>query len=1098
MQHRKHSISRQYIKSALIFALLLIVTIVVQFMYGRTQTKINQTFFNDNDITVALNELEKINVELDRNFTLYIETSDQNYLDQYKKLLNTYKGSRERDYDFNVFLKNTHTPFETIYVNEVADYQHFFNENNKYLGFFPVKNLVGNQNDLIEKQQLILSNHRNGNQEHFEYESLLNEYYELNSQFNRNLVQSKGNLNDTSYELITTFSNTARITYILTGLSIVIIVLYSGYIIFNTYLKVLKPLKEGCTVVEAIKNGDENSRWTYRHNNEIKNLVNSFNNYVDYSQVSLKLVKEEFVKNKLSTDIGEINFIEFSNDFSYITINYSSKFIADNNINYQIKTYLVDDYMELIDPSDRTRFRDLFESLKTNDIKEQINVEYRIKYPNSQHKHWVSCRISPKQSDANNILGIQIDITKIKEIQHDLKESEERYRVIIENSSDIISRINHLGQLEYVSNSYCNLFGKSKNELIGKKIFDVTDTNTYEETDWINKLTRPPYQFTQEELVSTNNGYKYIEWINNSILNKNGKLDYIISIGRDITEFKHVQLKLKDREEQYRIIVENTNDLIIKVNKLGNIMYANNAYCQLFDKELDGLVDRSIYDFPAHSSNWFERIFEEPYQFDETVLIDTSNGKRWIRWQNKGILNSNGSLEYVVSIGHDITEYKKHHEMLKHIAIHDQLTGLLNRRGLFEKLDSLQKSSKLALFFIDIDNFKSINDFYSHELGDQLIIKIAERLSKLEEEGCIISRLSGDEFVLIHPNYHSEEQIITIKNEIQQTIASKFVVNEHEIYITASIGLSLYPDDTDDLYKLLSYADLAMYESKNTTKNNCFRFTKDIYTTMNQRFELINDLKVAIENREFKLVYQPILDLNSKHVEYIEALVRWDHKDKGLISPGQFLKIAEDIGVMTEIDSIVIDKSLSEFKELKESIQNTKRVVITINISPMKLLHNSFIAELTSKINEYNIDSNEVCIEINENTFMNNIEECAKQISELRKLGVQVALDDFGREYSSLSILDRVEFDIIKLDGLFVQNVKNERNRRIIKMLVDNSETFGEKVIVEGIETEEHDFQLRQLSCKLGQGFYYARPTTIDHVRKIILNHVQIKNTPNI
>ncbi|HEY8365118.1 MAG TPA: GGDEF domain-containing phosphodiesterase, partial [Haloplasmataceae bacterium] len=296
-------------------------------------------------------------------------------------------------------------------------------------------------------------------------------------------------------------------------------------------------------------------------------------------------------------------------------------------------------------------------------------------------------------------------------------------------------------------------------------------------------------------------------------------------------------------------------------------------------------------------------------------------------------------------------------------------------------------------------------------------------------------------------------------------------------YLSASIGYALYPDDTTDFDKLISYADIAMFKSKTEKSNKCFRFNKEMYDNINNKVGVINDLKRAIEKDEFDVYFQEIVDVKSQEVAYIEALIRW-HSNKGVIMPKDFIPIAEETGFIQTLDLIVINKALRYFKNIKldKRYQNTK---LTINVSPALLLNKNFPDNLNDLTHKLHIANDEVCIEINENTFVNNKEESRKQIKLLKDLGFLIALDDFGREYSSLSILNKVDFDIIKIDRLFIINLDLRLNVEIINMINKIAQLSDNIVIVEGVETEEQKEKLMNLGCYLMQGFLFSKPAKI-------------------
>lgn len=731
----------------------------------------------------------------------------------------------------------------------------------------------------------------------------------------------------------------------------VISIIIGTYYLVRIYHMIIKPMKEAQDIVNQINEGNNNLRLKYHYNNEIQDLVNSFNRFIDESQNSLVLIEEQYNRLKLYSDVGEINYVEFNFSIKTIKIYYCKPFIEKYHLEDNIMTYSVKEYLSYVHPEDRKKLFDQLKFLNKMSDKE-YKLDFRLKFPNALDYCYVSTIGKIYKEQDYQFIGVQVDITYLKKIQHKLHEKEEEYRLIVENSTDLISKMSPTGEMLITSKSFKELF------------------------------------------------------------------------------------------KEHNVYVGDYNHLLKKYNE-----------------------------------NWLEEVKKPPYSTQNIILIETEKGEKWISWNNDAILDENGEVEYIISVGHDITELKRINDKLLYDAEHDELTGLLNRRGLFKKIDELKNVKKWAAFFIDLNNFKNINDLYGHDVGDNLICLLANELKKLEKFGYIICRLYGDNFLVVVPNYTDDKSLSFIINYLEKYLNRSYHLGNNDIYLSASIGYALYPDDTTDFDKLISYADIAMFKSKTEKSNKCFRFNKEMYDNINNKVGVINDLKRAIEKDEFDVYFQEIVDVKSQEVAYIEALIRW-HSNKGVIMPKDFIPIAEETGFIQTLDLIVINKALRYFKNIKldKRYQNTK---LTINVSPALLLNKNFPDNLNDLTHKLHIANDEVCIEINENTFVNNKEESRKQIKLLKDLGFLIALDDFGREYSSLSILNKVDFDIIKIDRLFIINLDLRLNVEIINMINKIAQLSDNIVIVEGVETEEQKEKLMNLGCYLMQGFLFSKPAKI-------------------
>lgn len=764
-----------------------------------------------------------------------------------------------------------------------------------------------------------------------------------------------------SFQLFMSYHNEengyASLFQILSFISIGLIIVYSFYFLVRVYLLVIKPIINGQIVVTKISNGERDLRLDYQYDNEVADLVNSFNRFIDLSQKSISIIEEQYSRLKLYSDIGEINYVECNYDEDFIKIFYSKKFIKKYQLETPIITYSVADYVSLIHPDDQNAFYDQIQAiLKMEGL--EYKLDYRVKYPHASNYCYVSTRGQIQKDKVLTFMGVQVDITYLKAIQERLQKQEEQYRLIVENSTDLITKMSPDGKMLFTSKAFKDLF---KNE---------------------------------------------------------------------------------------------------------------NSYVNDYDKMLK-----------VTNEKWLENVLKPPYSTQEVILIETPLGGKWISWNNDAILDNNNEVQYIVSVGHDITELKRINDKLKFDSEHDVLTGLLNRRGIINALAQNEHITTLAAFFIELNNFKNINDLYGHNVGDELIKLFAKDLLSFEAYGCLIGRLSGDEFLVFVPNFESCESLNFLINYLGKYVNKSYRLNHNDIYLSSSIGYAIYPDDTDDFDKLISFADIAMYESKILRSNKCLRFTKEMYDFVNRKVAILNDLKLAIEKQEFDVYFQEIINVKTNEIAFVEALVRWN-SNRGIIMPGDFLPIAEESGLIQYIDLIVIEKSFSIFQKIKSETKylNTK---LTVNISPILLLNTNFPERLNVLAADYGLSKADICVEINENTFVNNKEQSRSQIKSLRELGFIVALDDFGREYSSLSILNKVDFDIIKLDRLFIINLDMKLNIEIINMVNKIAQLTNNLVIVEGVETEEQKDILLKLGCFLMQGFLFSKPAKILIAEKV-------------
>jgi len=442
----------------------------------------------------------------------------------------------------------------------------------------------------------------------------------------------------------------------------------------------------------------------------------------------------------------------------------------------------------------------------------------------------------------------------------------------------------------------------------------------------------------------------------------------------------------------------------------------------------------------------------------------------------------------------NITEEIKQQEKIEFLAYHDPLTGLINRTFLKEKLKSLMNYSlkhnkKLAIVFMDLDNFKMINDSFGHEAGDSLLIEIAKRLKKSVRKEDIISRIGGDEFVIVLNNIDKKEEIVSVLEKIRNSFITPIIIKGHKIYISFSMGVAIFPDDSDNLEELLQFADIAMYDAKKKGKNRYSFISKELQEEVKNFYLLIDDLKKALKNEnELVLYFQPKIDINKNKVIGVEALIRWQHPTKGLLTPYYFIEAAEKGNLINLIDSYVLRKSVRYIKEWQDD-EDLKDLSIAVNISATKFNEISFVDEVKDLLKEYKIIPSKLEIEITETLSMQNLSYTLETLCKIKSLGIKIALDDFGTGYSSLSYLKKIPFDILKIDQVFVKDLLEDSDDfQITQMIVEISKILNKTTVAEGVENREILETIRKLGVYIIQGYYFAKPMSESDLKTFVAN----------
>ncbi len=431
-------------------------------------------------------------------------------------------------------------------------------------------------------------------------------------------------------------------------------------------------------------------------------------------------------------------------------------------------------------------------------------------------------------------------------------------------------------------------------------------------------------------------------------------------------------------------------------------------------------------------------------------------------------------------------EYKKR-KALYHQASHDYLTNLNNRLYLANNLDNVtvKNSKPFTVFFIDMDNFKNINDNYGHNYGDMILKEVSFRLQSFKKQNDILVRYSGDEFILVS-YVIKKEKVKKIANDIINRLLEPYSIRQYQFILGASIGIAQFPLDGKDFDEVKRYADIAMYEAKK--KRNTYYLFEDSIKHKHLRNSLIEqELKTAIQNDEIYMVYQPQIDIKG-NLYGVEALVRWENEKLGFIPPDEFIKIAETSGIMTRLGKHIIEKSFIEINQLQKNLN--KEFQLSLNISVKQFMEPNFYDKLFEQIERLNFNRLKITLEVTESIFIDDIEFILSLLNKLRNKDIKISLDDFGTGYSSLSLLKKLPIDELKIDKSFIDDILyDEDSLNMVESIISIGKTFKMSVLAEGIESKEQKEKLTNISCDLFQGYYFSKPLKVNDLKNYILNN---------
>jgi diguanylate cyclase (GGDEF)-like protein len=516
----------------------------------------------------------------------------------------------------------------------------------------------------------------------------------------------------------------------------------------------------------------------------------------------------------------------------------------------------------------------------------------------------------------------------------------------------------------------------------------------------------------------------------------------------------------------------------------------------IFLTALDEVIDK-VKAFQVGGVDYITK----PFQLEEVVA--RLNNQLQLKSAQEKIKHLNADLEKRViertaQLEAEIVERKKAEEKLFFMALHDPLTELLNRTGLMQRLEQVFQRSQenanyvFALLFLDCDRFKVINDSLGHLVGDQLLKALAKRLQDCLNNEDIIARFGGDEFVIILDDIKNLENVIQITESILKELALPFYLDEHEIFMGASIGILLGNRDYKDPNHLLRDADIAMYQAKASNKSTYKVFDTQMRDRAMQRLELETDLRRAIERQEFFVNYQPIICLTTGKIIGFEALVRWHHPEKGLISPGEFIPIAEETGLIVAIDRWVLEQACAQLQVWQPEISNAFPLTISSNLSVQQFTQADLMEEIDRVLTQNQMMGNCLKLEITESVLIDNDQSAQKILQQFKERQILVSIDDFGTGYSSLSYLHRFPVNTLKIDRSFIWRIGEEGDDgSIVDAIVTLAHHLGMDVIAEGVETKDQLDYLRSIGCEAAQGYFFSKPLNSKLATELLASHPQ-------
>lgn len=733
--------------------------------------------------------------------------------------------------------------------------------------------------------------------------------------------------------------------------------------------------------------------------------------------------------------------------------------------------------------------------------------EWRVRW---QHKtdgwHWFNlrARVLSRSTDGRvkQVIGVVRDITRQTRDSERLQASEQRYRLLAENITDVIWSTGADFELDYISPSVVHQLGYQPEQLIEAGFVSVVADDRYRL--FMGELLRelaPRVKDAEQaaELRAQNfrrqvtfdciraDGHKCpIEMRISLMWAPDGGFLGLLGIARDISE----QRRTENRLRMAATVFENTTGAIVVTDPAGYIVQVNANFTQITGYQPEDVLDQqpALFFSERHAPDFYrdmQRTLVKEGRWEGEAWYRRASGESFPSWSGiNAVYDNEGDLVSYVSFFVDVSERKASEARIESLAYYDPLTGLPNRTLFQDRISSaLQLAARrqewVAVLFLDLDRFKPINDTLGHAAGDAMLKQVARRLRDCVRDSDTVARMGGDEFTLLLGGIRDREAALStsvhVAEKVLEALAPAFILQEREFFISASIGIALYPQDDLDAESLLKHADTAMYHAKENGKNNFQFFQQDMNARALERLALENDLRRALLENAFSLHYQPQFDCLEGHLVGAEALLRWQHPERGAVSPALFVPVAEEIGVIGALGEWVLDSACRQLAAWQADGHKLPR--LGINLSGRQFTEGGLVEQVASVLQRHAINPQLIELELTESVLLEDVEGTMRTLRQLKALGVSIAVDDFGTGYSSLSYLKDFPIDTLKIDRSFIAPIGQQgADARLVEAIVALGRSLRLQVVAEGVETQAQLQHLCALHCDEVQGFYLGRP----------------------
>ncbi|MBF0280964.1 MAG: EAL domain-containing protein [Zetaproteobacteria bacterium] len=686
---------------------------------------------------------------------------------------------------------------------------------------------------------------------------------------------------------------------------------------------------------------------------------------------------------------------------------------------------------------------------------------------------------------AKYYLSIVRDITEQKQMETLIEEKDKLYRTAIETSVDGFWMIDLQGNILETNDAYVRMSGYTHAQLLQMHISQIDDDHDdILVKKRIAEIVESGGHFSFEATHRHRDGQRFPVRITTTYSAiSDGCCFVFIS---DLTQYRHAL----DELQLAAMVYHHSSEAILVMNSEFQIMAVNSAFEMMTGFSLADVVGKkpNFFSSNLNDASFYDEIWHtlktENHWHGEAHAL-RKDGEAFVKLLTMNTVNdSQGELFRVVGLFTDITERKNIEKLVWKQANFDELTHLPNRRMFYEhlQLTALQvmgNQLKMALLLIDLDGFKEVNDTLGHAVGDLLLVEAAHRIRSCVYEYDMVARLGGDEFTVVISDVDAMKEIDRTAERVIEALSMPFSLGDEQIFISASIGIAIYPDDSEDLNILFKNADQAMYAAKSMGRKRFRYFTSDLQRVAQKRKHIISDLRIALVEKQFEVFYQPIVNLATGEIYKAEALIRWHHPIHGIIPPIDFIGLAEETGLIIPIGNWVFEQSVSQVTRWRELIHENFQ--ISVNQSPVQIRNDHDSISWSDYLERKGLAGEAIKLEITEGLLLHAEQSVNEKLLKFRDAGIQVAIDDFGTGYSSLSYLKKFDIDFLKIDQSFVRGLGSDSSDLVLcEAIIVMAHKLGFKVIAEGVETEMQRDMLLQAGCDYAQGFLYSKAVSAD------------------